>query len=76
MQNRENGEIKLLKIRVPKELLVQLEEDAEYHHVKPATHARHILCDRLMLTPLNAAARARVKKLIEDGWAKIGGIAK
>ena len=76
MQNRENGEIKLLKIRVPTELLVQLEEDAKCHHVKPATHARHILCDHLMRTPFNAAAKARVKKLIEEGWAKVGGIAK
>jgi hypothetical protein len=68
--NQESGNIKQLKLRIPMELFVQLEQDAELHSEKPATRARHILSDALMKVKPNPE---RVKELKAANWAKIKG---
>lgn len=66
--NQENGNIKQLKLRIPMELFVALEQDADAHNTKPATHARHILSDALMSVDPDPK---RVAKLVAENWAKI-----
>lgn len=65
---QENGNIKQLKLRIPMELFVQLEQDAFKHSEKPATRARHILFDSLLHEKPNPA---RVRELVAENWAKI-----
>ena len=50
---------------------VQLEEDAKIHHEKPATRARHMLCDQLMNVALDPNAKERLQRYIDEGWEKI-----
>lgn len=69
--NQENGNIKQLKLRIPMELFVALEHDADAHKTKPATHARHILSDALMFIDPDPK---RVAKLVEENWAKINKV--
>ena len=66
--NQENGNVKQLKLRIPMELFVALEQDAGAHNTKPATHARHILADALMSVDPDPK---RVAKLVAANWAKI-----
>ena len=71
MASQESGEIKQLKLRIPMELFVQLEKDAQKHGEAPCTRARHILLDQLMDIPLTNADKAHLKALIAENWAKI-----
>ena len=65
---QENGNIKQLKLRIPMQLYVQLEQDAVKHSEKPATRARHILFDALLQERPDPD---RVKELVAENWAKI-----
>ena len=71
MPNQESGEIKQLKLRIPMELYVMLEQDAEYHRTKPSTHARHLLVDGLMNVQLTPKNKMRLQNLIKENWARI-----
>ena len=71
MSNQENGEVKQMKLRIPMQLFVQLEKDAQVHNESPSTRARHILMDQLMNIPMTDADKERLKQLIAENWAKI-----
>ena len=71
MSSQENGEVKQMKLRIPMQLFVQLEKDAQAHNESPSTRARHILMDQLMNIPMTDADKARLKQLIAENWAKI-----
>lgn len=66
--NQENGNIKQLKLRIPMQLYVALEQDAAVHNDKPATRARYILSDALMSVKPDPE---RVQKLVAENWEKI-----
>lgn len=63
--DQESGKIKQLKLRIPMAAFVQLEQDAAEHNEKPATRARHILCDAVMY---QVPDPVRVKELIAKNW--------
>lgn len=71
MSGQENGAVKQLKLRIPMELYVQLEKDAQAHNEKPCTRARHILMDQLMAIPLTEADKEHLRDLIARNWAVI-----
>ncbi len=73
MANQENGSVKQMKLRIPMQLYVQLEKDAQSHNETPCARARHILVDQLMHIPLTPKDHRHLKELIAANWAKIRG---
>ena len=71
MAEQENGRVKKFKVRRPMEVYVQICKDAKAHNTKPATHARHLLCDAMMDVDLDEADFETVRKLVEKNWVTI-----